>query len=110
MDKYTSVYTPPFDEFEVERSVIPIGDSYSLPSLTGPSILLVYKGEGAVTQEYGGSKTLSGLKVGDIFFVPAGAKVEVSATIDVGDGGKGTQVVRGEVLELYRARVNNRVV
>ena len=84
--------------------MVPVGDSYSLPPLTGPSILLVYKGEGAVTQDYGGSKTLSGLKVGDIFFVPAGAKVEVSATIDVG-----AQVAEGDALELYRARVNDRV-
>ena len=89
--------------------MVPVGDSYSLPPLSGPSILLVYKGEGAVTQDYGGNKTLSGLKVGDIFFVPAGAKVEVSATIDVGGRGRGAQVGEGEALELYRARVNNRV-
>ena len=42
--------------------------------------------------------------MGDIFFVPAGAKVEVSATIDVG-----AQVAEGDALELYRARVNDRV-
>lgn len=104
IDKYTSVYTPPFDEFEVERIVVPLGETYSPPVLGGPSILLSYKGNGAISQVYKEKDSFSGLKVGDIFFIPSTAKLEVSAVVEVGGD------LSAPYLELYRARVNNRVL
>lgn len=105
VDKCMSVYTPPFDEFEVERIVVPMGQTYFPPVIGGPSILLSFKGHGAITQSYGGKEAFSGLKVGDVLFIPAFAKLELSAVVDAAAGD-----VSSPFLELYRARVNNRVL
>eukprot|EP00271_Cylindrocystis_brebissonii_P014548 TRINITY_DN35911_c0_g1_i1.p1 TRINITY_DN35911_c0_g1~~TRINITY_DN35911_c0_g1_i1.p1 ORF type:complete len:482 (-),score=87.42 TRINITY_DN35911_c0_g1_i1:1259-2704(-) len=102
VDKYTSVYTPPFDEFEVERILVPLGETYSSFKLAGPSILLVFKGQGLATYSSAADadvKQSTALKVGEIFFVPAEMVVHLSAVVE-------TEGPQREVLELYRARVN----
>eukprot|EP00897_Mesotaenium_endlicherianum_P006886 jgi/Mesen1/6225/ME000320S05411 len=102
LDACTSRYTPPFEEFEIFRTSVPVGGSYTLPLSTGPSIFTVFKGNGAAAQTYKGSSEFSGLKVGDIFFIPAGAQVQLSAVIEA-DIEASEQT---SPLELYRATVN----
>lgn len=94
-------YTPPFDEFEVDHICIPVGSSAELQSV-GPSILLVFDGLGAVIE--GGPNKIVGMKKGDTFFIPAGEKFEISATVEV-DLASAEQ----RPLQLYRAGVNHRV-
>ncbi|CAI7795822.1 unnamed protein product [Closterium sp. NIES-54] len=116
---HVTLYTPPFEEFEVEKITVPLGQTAALPEISGPSILLVFRGSGAIsvapanglTKVHGCAAAVAaapsyvqGVHVGDIFFVPAGSnKLLASAVVET----DGTQ--NEEVLEMYRARVNAHV-
>ena len=102
MDSFTTTYTPPFDEFEVDKVLVPLGQTAPLPALPGPSILLVFRGSGAASVD---SKpgSVQGVGVGDIFFVPAGVGVKLGAVVE--ESGESEPL-----LEVYRARVNQRAL
>lgn len=100
IDEFTSVYKPPFEEFEVFRSIVPAGRSYRLPASTGASILLVFKGSAAVSSAKNGA--LKQLECGDIYLVPAGLSLELAAVVNAGEAAEKAQDV-----ELFRACVNS---
>lgn len=90
---YVTRYTPPFDEFEVDRYLLPRGKSVTTQAVPGPSIFLVMTGEGEI--EADGMADGGKANVGDVFFVPARTEVKLQAS---GPG----------CLQLYRAGVNSR--
>lgn len=94
---YTKRYAPPFEEFEVDASVVPDGHCLSLPPVLGPSVLLVLGGEGIMKQVFGANKYATELKRGDTFFIPAGIRLDIASTS--GDSS----------LHLYRAGVNSNI-
>ncbi|GAB2288864.1 Mannose-6-phosphate isomerase [Dionaea muscipula] len=89
VNKYIHKYRPPFEEFEVDRCVLPLGASTSFPAISGPSIFLVANGEGRARTSSSNEETIC---AGDVLFVPANSEISVNAE---------TQ------LELYRAGVNS---
>jgi mannose-6-phosphate isomerase len=90
---YVTRYTPPFDEFEVDRYLLPQGELVTMLPVPGPSIFLVMTGEGEIHADAmpGEGKA----KEGDVFFVPPRTEVKLHAS------GPGR-------LQLYRAGVNSR--
>ncbi|MCO5581763.1 hypothetical protein L7F22_035651 [Adiantum nelumboides] len=96
---FTKRYAPPFEEFEVDASVVPDGHCLSLPAIPGPSVLLILGGEGIMKQSLGSSKYVTGLKRGDTYFIPAGIR------LDIASGSEGNLKVGP--LRLYRAGVNS---
>ncbi|XP_024379036.1 mannose-6-phosphate isomerase 2 [Physcomitrium patens] len=97
----TTRYTPPFDEFEVDHIVVPVGESINFENL-GPSIFIVFEGIGVVAQS--DRQTVTSVKKGDVFFVSAGQNFEIAATVEVDeDVAPAVQAP----LHLYRAGVNS---
>ncbi|KAH7331393.1 hypothetical protein KP509_20G030800 [Ceratopteris richardii] len=96
---YTKRYSPPFEEFEVDASIVPTGHSLSLPANCGPSVLLVLEGCGTMYQVFGSNKHVTEVKRGDTYFIPAGIKLDI-----VSDSGGNPEV---DALHLYRAGVNS---
>ncbi|XP_073145699.1 mannose-6-phosphate isomerase 1-like [Henckelia pumila] len=86
---YTMKYSPPFDEFEVDRCIIPRETSIILPPSPGPSIFMVISGDGKMSIE----SSEEPITEGTVLFTPANAEVNI-ATISG--------------LHLYRAGVNSR--
>ncbi|XP_073272861.1 mannose-6-phosphate isomerase 1-like isoform X2 [Primulina huaijiensis] len=86
---YTMKYIPPFDEFEVDRCILPRETSIIVPLSPGPSIFMVISGDGKMSTE--SSEEL--ITEGTVLFTPANAEVNI-ATISG--------------LHLYRAGVNSR--
>lgn len=91
LNQYTKRYSPPFDEFEVDHCSIPAGASLELSGAPGPSIFIVTDGEGTIQTGPIDSTTAKG----DVFFVPAGISIIISASM-VG-------------IQLFKAGVNSRV-
>lgn len=98
---YTTRYIPPFDEFEVDHIEIPVGASTDFENL-GPSVFLCIAGIGAVAQS--DTKTVTGIKKGDVFFVPSAQKIEIAATVEVDQD---PASLNQAPLQLYRAGVNS---
>ncbi|CAL0314640.1 unnamed protein product [Lupinus luteus] len=46
LNPYVNRYIPPFDEFEIDRCILPEGETLVFPAIPGPSIFLVTIGEG----------------------------------------------------------------
>ncbi|XP_062198344.1 mannose-6-phosphate isomerase 1-like [Phragmites australis] len=90
---FVTRYTPPTDEFEVDRYLLPPGESVAMSPVPGPSIFLVMTGEGEV--KAGSMPDEAKAKEGDIFFVPAYTEVKLCTS---GPG----------CMQLYRAGVNRR--
>ena len=91
MNQYITKYVPPFDEFEVDRCVLPKGASVSFPASQGPSIFLVAGGEGRMLpQESLRSDVIS---EGDVLFVPAKTGINITSNVE---------------LLIFRAGVNNK--
>ncbi|XP_047336806.1 mannose-6-phosphate isomerase 1-like [Impatiens glandulifera] len=88
VDPYTRKYLPPFEEFEVDRCILPEGVSYNLRAVQGPSILLITKGEGKSFEDD------DVVSEGDVLFVPADTEI-------------GITVGNTSQLHLYRAGVNS---
>ncbi|KAK8914204.1 Mannose-6-phosphate isomerase 2 [Platanthera zijinensis] len=93
LNPYIRRYTPPFDEFEVDCCLLPPGKSVALFDLAGPSILLVFSGEGGL--QIGTGSSTEKVSEGDVFFVPAEAGISINAGAD-------------RPLQLYRAGVNSK--
>ncbi|KAI5559241.1 hypothetical protein BDE02_17G096900 [Populus trichocarpa] len=89
LSPYITRYLPPFDEFEVDRCILPRGASTVFPAIPGPSIFLVVVGEGTMCTE--SSKDV--VMEGDALFAPANTEISVSTPSE---------------LHLYRAGVNSR--
>ncbi|GAA0184242.1 isomerase [Lithospermum erythrorhizon] len=91
LDMFTTRYYPPFDEFEVDRCILPKGTETVLPSVPSPSIFLVFEGRGMMS-------TISSKEMiveGDVLFTPADSEVSISTTSG---------------LRLYRTGVNSRLL
>lgn len=89
LSPYITRYLPPFDEFEVDRCILPRGAATVFPAIPGPSIFLLTAGEGKMCTE--SSKDV--VMEGDVLFAPANTEISVSTTSE---------------LHLYRAGVNSR--
>ncbi|CAN4090558.1 unnamed protein product [Withania somnifera] len=81
-------YIPPFDEFEVDRCILPEHSTAEFPAIPSPSIFMVVEGEGRVT-----TSSNEIIREGVVFFAPA----NTSITISTPSG-----------LHLYRTGVNRR--
>ncbi|CAN8269759.1 unnamed protein product [Cochlearia groenlandica] len=86
---YITRYLPPFDEFEVDLCELPDGATTVFPSVPGPSLLLVLKGEGSITTEASADE----ISVGDVLFVHADTEIHLKSTSE---------------MKLYRAGVNSK--
>ncbi|KAK1325710.1 Mannose-6-phosphate isomerase 2 [Acorus calamus] len=101
LDPYTKRYTPPFDEFEVDRCVLPEGESVVFPAVPGPSLFIVVTGEGHLkTNNSVGEDKIT---EGHVFFVPAETEIGVTAA----SGADSANDAPG-ALQLYRAGVNSK--
>ncbi|KAE8654962.1 Mannose-6-phosphate isomerase 2 [Hibiscus syriacus] len=90
LSPYITRYLPPFDEFEVDRCVLPKGSSAVFPAVPGPSVFLAFAGEGTFkTGSCGGIVT-----EGDVMFGPANTEITITAT--------------ARELQIYRAGINSR--
>ncbi|MCE3215840.1 hypothetical protein HAX54_003732 [Datura stramonium] len=81
-------YIPPFDEFEVDRCILPKESTAEFPVIPGPSIFMVVEGEGTVS-----TSSNEIIREGDVFFAPANTSITVSTASG---------------LHLYRTGVNSR--
>ncbi|KAL6875791.1 hypothetical protein ACP4OV_013304 [Aristida adscensionis] len=90
---YVTRYTPPTDEFEIDRYLLPPRVSVTMSPVPGPSIFLVMSGKGEI--QAGSMPDEAMAKEGNVFFVPAYTKVKLYAS---GPG----------CMQLYRAGVNSR--
>ncbi|KAE8695259.1 Mannose-6-phosphate isomerase 1 [Hibiscus syriacus] len=89
LSPYITRYLPPFDEFEVDRCVLPTGSSAVFPAIPGPSVFLAFAGEGTLkTGSCGGIVT-----EGDVMFGPANTEITITAT--------------ATELQIYRAGINS---
>ncbi|KAD3640806.1 hypothetical protein E3N88_30029 [Mikania micrantha] len=91
INQYVRRYTPPFEEFEVDRCVLDQGASVVFPGLPGPSVFVIISGEGTMQT----SSSEDRVSEGATLFAPAGAEVRVSTDSE---------------LQLYRAGVNSKVL
>ncbi|XP_060193555.1 mannose-6-phosphate isomerase 1-like [Lycium barbarum] len=80
-------YIPPFDEFEVDRCILPEESTAEFPAIPGPSIFMVVEGKGTVTTPLNEI-----IREGDVFFTPANTSITVSTSSG---------------LHLYRTGVNS---
>ena len=90
LNSYVRRYLPPFDEFEVDRCILPRGASTVFPAVLGPSIFLVIAGEGIM---HVGSFKGELVTEGDVLFAPANTEINIESESE---------------LQLYRAGVNDR--
>ncbi|EOY04177.1 hypothetical protein QUC31_017390 [Theobroma cacao] len=89
LSPYITRYLPPFDEFEVDRCILPKGASTVFPAIPGPSIFLAFVGEG--TLHTGSWNDI--VTEGDVLFAPANTEITISTASE---------------LQLYRGGVNSR--
>lgn len=95
VNKYTKRYVPPFDEFEMDSCILPIGQTTEFPANAGPSIVIVLQGSGDMFEVHGKYRSNTRLQSGDILFVPAETHFDVTAS--------------STGLQFYRAGVNSSV-
>ncbi|XP_023526350.1 mannose-6-phosphate isomerase 1-like [Cucurbita pepo subsp. pepo] len=81
MNPYITKYVPPFDEFEVDRCVLPGGASVVFPASPGPSIFLVAGGEGTMLHEE--SHRSDVISEGDVLFVPDEAEINITSEVEL---------------------------
>lgn len=89
VNPYTKRYLPPFDEFEVDRCILPQNSTTVFASIPGPSIFLVVEGEGTMTTS--SNKVVA---EGDVLFASANTSITVATMSG---------------LHLYRAGVSSRL-
>ncbi|CAL9075589.1 unnamed protein product [Musa textilis] len=94
INPYVSRFRPPFDEFEVDRCLLPSKESVDFSAIPGPSIFVVVAGEGRM--EVGSVVEELRIMEGDVYFVPAQTEIRLSAGAD-------------GPIKLYRAGVNSRI-
>jgi mannose-6-phosphate isomerase len=88
LNPYVTRYTPPFDEFEVDRCHLPGGESTEFPAVPGPSIFVVTFGKGTVSTSNGDHV----ITQGDVLFTPAYTEISLTSASE---------------LHTYRAGVNS---
>lgn len=91
LNPYTRRYIPPFEEFEVDRCVLPLRASVVFPAVQGPSIFVVMVGKGTMNT----SSDEELVTEGDVLFAPASTEITVTAATTE--------------LHLYRAGENSRL-
>lgn len=91
LNSYVMRYLPPFDEFEVDRCILPPGALTIFPAVPGPSIFTVMIGEGMM--HAAGSSKGDVITEGDVLFAPANTEISITSASE---------------LQLYRAGVNSR--
>ncbi|XP_071703069.1 mannose-6-phosphate isomerase 1-like [Rutidosis leptorrhynchoides] len=91
INPYVRRYTPPFEEFEVDRCALDQGASVVFPALPGPSVFVVISGEGSMLTSSSEDIVTEGVAL----FAPAGTEIRVTTESE---------------LHLYRAGVNNKVL
>ncbi|KAK3218246.1 hypothetical protein Dsin_012216 [Dipteronia sinensis] len=89
LSPYITRYLPPFDEFEVDRCILPEGASAVFPAISGPSVFLVTVGEGTM----GTGSYKDAITEGDVLFATANTEISITTSSE---------------LHLYRAGVNSR--
>lgn len=92
LNPYVSRYTPPFEEFEIDRCVLPQGERVVFPAVPGPSIFLITVGEGMMNT--GSSPIGHAVTEGDVLFAAANTEVSITSAFE---------------LHLYRTGVNSKV-
>lgn len=95
LNHYISRYTPPFDEFEVDRCLLRPQESVVFPAIPGPSIFVVLDGEGRIGM--GSAIDEEVVTEGHVYFVPAYSEIALTAA-------------PAGPLQLYRSGVNSRVL
>lgn len=90
INPYTRRYCPPFDEFEVDHCVLPLGESTVFPANPGPSVFVIMEGEGTLCAA---SSEEDEVKQGYVLFVDANTSISFTASSG---------------LHLFRAGVNSR--
>ncbi|KAG5527922.1 hypothetical protein RHGRI_028749 [Rhododendron griersonianum] len=91
LNPYTKRYRPPFDEFEVDRCILPQGASTVFPAVPGPSVFVVTEGEGTIYAAPFEDVVVEG----DVLFVSANTRIHLRTASESG-------------LHMYRAGVNSR--
>ncbi|KAI8534426.1 hypothetical protein RHMOL_Rhmol10G0088500 [Rhododendron molle] len=91
LNPYTKRYRPPFDEFEVDRCILPQGASAVFPAVPGPSVFVVTEGEGTIYAAPFEDVVVEG----DVLFVSANTRIHLRTASEFG-------------LHMYRAGVNGR--
>jgi len=83
VQEYTTVYSPPFDEFEVYKVSLPESADTIIPANQGPTVVLVMRGRGNVTAtaalKASALEEQTRVSKGDIFFVPSHTALDVAA-------------------------------
>lgn len=74
--EHTLRYSPPMEEFQLERMDIPGSCTTSIPAVPGPAIILAQHGSVSAAA---GEQTIS-IKRGDVVFVPAGIHIELETS------------------------------
>ncbi|XP_031248215.1 mannose-6-phosphate isomerase 1-like isoform X2 [Pistacia vera] len=90
LNQYTTRYLPPFEEFEVDRCILPEAASVVFPSVPGPSLLLFISGNGTIGASVPEEQMV---EEGDILFLPAYMEFTITS--------------ESKELHLYRAGVNS---
>lgn len=68
-------FIPPFDEFEVDRCILPEKSTAEFPAILGPSIFLVMEGEGTMN-----TSSDEIVCEGDVLFAPANTSITVATS------------------------------
>ncbi|KAK9806420.1 hypothetical protein WJX73_004588 [Symbiochloris irregularis] len=84
LGRYTTVYQPPFEEFEVRRMELP-GHAESIVSANqGPTVMLVQQGSASAQavcpQAYPHAEAMTQLSRGDVFFLPSDTALQLTNT------------------------------
>lgn len=85
VDKYSTLYQPPAEEFQLTKIAIPAGTTYELPPAAGPGILMVMDGSGWIglaSELAAGEEKLDcrmPVSMGSIYFVDDSKSVVVQA-------------------------------
>ncbi|XP_020224065.1 mannose-6-phosphate isomerase 1 [Cajanus cajan] len=90
VNPYVNKYTPPFEEFEIDRCILPQGETVVFPAVPGPSIFLVTVGDGTMKT---GSAKGHAVTEGDVLFAAANTEISVTSA---------------SKLHLYRTGVNSK--
>ncbi|XP_061348505.1 mannose-6-phosphate isomerase 1-like isoform X2 [Gastrolobium bilobum] len=91
LNPYVNRYIPPFEEFEIDRCILPQGEKMVFPAIPGPSIFLVTVGKGKINA--GTSSKGLAITEGDVLFAAAYTEISVTSASE---------------LHLYRSGVNSR--
>lgn len=82
MNPYITKYVPPFEEFEVDRCVLPKGASILFPPSPGPSIFLIAGGKGMMLLNEESLKS-DIISEGDVLFVSAQTEINITSEVEL---------------------------